>query len=104
MDWNSTLKINKLLTIIFLSAAMIFVGSFTTVVAEEEPGDAMEKAADVYNKNKSNERYQVVCNREAPVGSRIKKKVCRTVASTEIQQRETSRALKQRRIGVGNQQ
>ena len=82
---------------------MIFAGSFNTVVAEEEPGDAMEKAADVYNKNKSNDRYQVVCKREAPVGSRIKKKVCRTVASTENSQREIKKTMNKMRTSVGNQ-
>jgi hypothetical protein len=91
------MKINKLLTIVFLAMALAL--NFTNVFADDE----LDEAADQYNKNKSNDRYKVVCTREAPVGTRIKKKVCRTVAMIEQGQHAAKEALSKLRTNVGNQ-
>jgi hypothetical protein len=103
MKLNSAIQINKLLTLSFLSIVLFFSGSFTIISAKEDVDPDLEKAADQYNKNKSNEKYQVVCKREAPVGSRIKKKVCRTVAMNQNSQRQIKKTMQKMRTSVGNQ-
>ena len=82
---------------------MILTGNFMNVVAEEETEDDLDKAADTYNQKKSNDKYKVVCTREAPVGTRIKKKVCRTIAVMENSQRDAKKAMDRLRTSVGNQ-
>ncbi len=104
MDWNLMMKTNKLWTICLLSAALTMAGNFTNAVAEEKTTDELEEAANVYNKNKSDVRYEVVCKREAPVGTRIKKKVCRTVASVQNSQREVRKMMREKASSIGNKQ
>jgi len=94
------MKLNKLMTLFFLIMALAI--NVNPVFAGDEPDEALEKAADLYNKNKSNDKYKVVCKREAPVGSRIKKKVCRTVEMVDNSQREAREKLGRMRTSVGN--
>ena len=103
MDRNSTIQIRKITTIGLLGAALLLAGNFTNVVAREKVDADLDKASDQYNKNKSNDKYKVVCKREAPVGSRIKKKVCRTVAMTNNSQREIKKTMQKMRTSVGKQ-
>jgi len=103
MKLNLTLQVNKLLTLSFLSMVLFFSGSFTIISAKEDVDPELEKAADQYNKNKSNDKYKVVCKREAPVGSRIKKKVCRTVAMNQNSEREIKKTMQKIRTSVGKQ-
>ena len=97
------MKTNKLLTIFLLTLAMLLAGNFTYASTDDETQDEMDEAADQYNKNVSNARYHVVCTREAPVGSRIKRKVCRTVATIENSQREIKQRMQKLRTSIGPQ-
>ena len=97
------MKTNKLLTIFLLTLAMLLAGNFTYAATDDETQDALDKTADQYNKNISNARYQVVCTREAPVGSRIKRKVCRTVATIENSQRKIKERMQKLRTSIGPQ-
>lgn len=103
MDRNSTIQIRKLTTIGFFGIALFLAASFTHVVAAEKTGEEVDEVADQYNKNKSNDKYKVVCTREAPVGSRIKKKVCRTVAMVSNAQKEITRNMKNMRTSIKKQ-
>lgn len=67
-----------------------------TTLADEE----LEEVADQYNRNKSNKRYKVVCRMEAPIGSRIKRKVCRTVATMDRSRTEARRTMDRLRTSV----
>jgi hypothetical protein len=103
MDGNSTIQIGKLTSIGLLALVLLFAGNFTNVAAKEKTGGDLDQAADQYNKNKSNDKYKVVCKREAPVGSRIKKKVCRTVAMVNNTQKEIRQNMMKMRTTVGKQ-
>jgi hypothetical protein len=92
---------NKLLTIFLLTTALTF--SYNSVLAKEDTAPALDAAADQYNKNKSNDKYKVVCRREAPIGSRIKKRVCRTVAMMDGEERMAKEVLDRLRTSVGRQ-
>lgn len=96
------MKINKLLTMVLLVMALAV--NFTNVFAQNAVDDELDTIADQYNKNKATDKYKVVCTREAPVGSRIKKKVCRTVGMVEYAQKEAREAMSRLRTGVGNQE
>ena len=102
------METNKLLTIFLLTLAMLLAGNFAYAaedddLQDDDLQDDLDNAADLYNKNQSDENYKVVCTREAPVGSRIKKTVCRTVLTIGRSQREARRSLDRVRGGVGNQ-
>ncbi len=97
------MKTNKLLTIFLLTLAMLLAGNFTYAATNDETQDALDETADQYNKNVSNARYHVVCTREAPVGSRIKRKVCRTVATIKNSQREIKEKMQKLRTSIGPQ-
>ena len=103
MDRNLTIQIRKLTSTGLLALALLVAGNFTNVAAKEKTGEDLDQVADQYNKNKSNDKYKVVCKREAPVGSRIKKKVCRTIAMGENSEREIKKTMQKMRTSVGNQ-
>jgi hypothetical protein len=97
MNSKFTFQFKKIITTGLFALVLVFTGNVTNA------DDSLDKAADQYNKNKSNDRYEVVCKREAPVGSRIKKKVCRTVAMSENSQREIKQSMQKLRTTVGKQ-
>ncbi len=80
-----------------LVSVCLFLGSGFTVTYADDETDAI---ADQYNKNKSKSKYKVVCRKEAPIGSRIKRKVCRTVASMGRSQTEARRQMDKLRGSV----
>ena len=90
------MKIVKSFTLVLISCCLFLGSGFTTASADEET-DAI---ADQYNKNKSNSKYKVVCRKEAPIGSRIKRKVCRTVASMGRSRTEARRQMDRLRSSV----
>ncbi len=92
---------NKILTIFLLTLTMGTTGVLTQAASEDEKQRELDMAADEYNKKKTNDKYKVVCKREAPVGSRIKKKVCRTVAVMENTRKEAQRSIQKMRTSVG---
>lgn len=85
------MKIYKTLTTFFL--AMLLAGNLTHVSAEDEIQKDLDKAAELYNTNKSDDNYKVVCKRETVVGTRIKKKICRTVATMNQARKEARRRM-----------
>jgi len=88
--------------LLFLSL-FLCAGISTTVLADDGSQGELNAAADQYNRNKSEVRYKVVCRMEAPIGSRIKRKVCRTVTVIERSSREAKRILDRMRTSVGDQ-
>jgi hypothetical protein len=97
------MNIHKLLSVILFSFTLFLAGNLTNVLAEDEIDEDLAKAAEEYNQTQ-NEKRKVICKKEAPIGSRIKKKVCRSVASIERDEKEGNRYLKRRRITSGQQQ
>jgi hypothetical protein len=93
-----TMKINQLLVMCFLTMTLSI--HFTNVFAADGIDAALDESADQYNKNKSNDQYKVVCRREAPLGSRIKKNVCRTVAMMNGEQRLAKEVTRKLRTSI----
>ena len=89
------------ITAIFLCILSIGVSTNISYAATNE-GD-LSDAQNQYNKNKSNDKYKVVCRKEAPIGSRIKRKVCRTVAMSINSQRQIRQTFNKLRTSVGDQ-
>ena len=98
------MKIKKLVSIFLFSLAMICAGNLTHVLAEDATEEDLKKAADAYNKKQTYDGYKVVCKKEAPIGSHIKKKVCRTVATIDRQHRDAKRVMDKSRISLGEPQ
>ena len=97
------MKTNKLLTIFLLTLAMLLAGNFTYASTDDEIQKDPDDAADLYKTNKSDDNYKVVCTREAPVGTRFKRKVCRTVSTIKATRKEAKRGLNRVRGSVGTQ-
>lgn len=95
------MKIKKLPVIFFLT--MLLALNISNAFAKDEVDDALDEVADQYNKNKSNDNYKVVCKREAPLGSRIKREVCRTVAMVKNSQKEARKTMSRLRTTIGKQ-
>ena len=91
------MKNDRRSVLVLLTLSIVLSGSVTPLFAEE---DALDQAEETFNADKSNDKYKVVCTREAPVGSRIKKKVCRTIAQSENTQREIKRSFTRVRTSV----
>ncbi len=98
------MKMHKLLSLFLFSLALICAGNFTNVLAEDTPESDLDKSAATYNQKQKNNKNKVVCKKEARVGTRIKKKVCRTVATMEKEAEHGKRFLKRSRVSVGDQE
>ena len=96
------MKTNKLLTIFLLTLAMLLAGNFTYASTDDEIQKDLDDAADLYKMNKSDDNYKVVCTREAPVGTRIKRKVCRTVATAKQSRKDARRTMNKVRGSIRN--
>lgn len=72
--------------------------------AADEADEDLQKIAEDYNEDKSNERSKVVCTMEATTGSRFKTKVCRSVGTMERQTKEGRQLLDRSRTSVGKQE
>ncbi|NKB35759.1 MAG: hypothetical protein GKR93_01130 [Gammaproteobacteria bacterium] len=94
------MTIKKLLAIYLCALALGMTSNISYAAASD--GDLGE-AENQYNKNKSNDKYKVVCRKEAPIGSRIKRKVCRTVQMSINSQRQIKQTMNKLRTSVGNQ-
>ena len=94
------MKINRLLPILFFSLTIIFAGNSTTVLAEQTTDEELDQAVDKYNEKQKYEGRKIVCKKEAQIGTRIKKKVCRTVASIERDRKEAKRMMDRRQRDV----
>ena len=90
------MKIKKLLPILFFSLTLVFAGNFTTVIAEETTDEELDQAAEKYNEKQKYDGRKLICKKETVIGSRIKKKVCRTVASIERDREEAKRMMDKR--------
>ena len=97
------MEIQKSPLVYSLVFASALVGIFTHVAAADRDQEVLDEVADQYNRNKSNDKYKVVCKKEAPIGSRIKQKICRTVAMSANSQREIKRTMDKLRTSVGKQ-
>jgi len=94
------MKINRLLPILFFSLTIIFAGNSTTVLAERTTDEELDQAAEKYNEKQKNEGRKLVCKKVAKIGTRIKTKVCRTVASIERDRKEAKRMMDRRQRDV----
>ena len=94
------MKIWKLSAILFCVLSLGLNANLSYAAASD--GDLGE-TQNQYNKNKSNDKYKVVCRKEAPIGSRIKRKVCRTVAMSINSQRQIRQTFNKLRTSVGDQ-
>lgn len=90
------MNIKKCFYLLLFSLCLSLAGGSPAVFADAET-DAI---ADQYNRNKSKSKYKVVCRKEAPIGSRIKRKVCRTVASIDRSQNQARKAMNSLRTSV----
>lgn len=61
------------------------------VSAADQDEAQLEKAVEAHNAGVTDESQQLVCRKEAVTGSRIKKTVCRTVATMEAEQEAAKR-------------
>lgn len=94
------MKIKKLLSVYLCVLALALTGTISYAAADDSD---LDEAENQYNKNKSNDKYKVVCRKEAPIGSRIKKKVCRTVQMSSNSQRQIRQTMNKLRTSVGQQ-
>ncbi len=75
-----------------LAAAILAVNAADARAAREPVDDAdLQQAVAAYNSRVELESQELVCRREAPVGTRIKKTVCRNKGLLEREQREAKR-------------
>lgn len=96
---------SKLIRIIVsLGIMLVSAGPAAIAYAADDAEEDLQKIADDYNQDKSNERSKVVCTMEATTGSRFKTKVCRSVGTMERQTKEGRQLLDRSRTSVGKQE
>jgi hypothetical protein len=96
---------NQLVRLILcLGIALVSAGPAAISFAADEAEAGLQKIADDYNEDKSNERSKVVCTMETQTGSRFKNKVCRSVGTMERQSKEGRQLLDRSRTSVGKQE
>ena len=78
----------------------MLAGNLTNILVAETTDEDLDKAAAAYNQKQEKDRNKVVCKKEAQIGTRIKKKVCRTVATIERQAEEGKALMQRKRISV----
>ena len=80
--------------IILFSLTLAFAGSGTSVLAAEEAvADEGTKVAEDYNKKQKYESRKLVCKKEAQLGTRVKRKVCRTRAAMDKAERDAKEII-----------
>ncbi len=94
------MRINRLLSLFLLSLIMLSTGISTNVLAKDETTEELDNIAEQYNRKIKDDKYKVVCRKETRVGTRFKKKVCRTIASMEREANEAKKMLSQKRTSV----
>lgn len=76
-----------------VAIAVVLATIFTVAMAEEtydvdaSEEEQIEKATQAYNARQADDSTKVVCGLETQKGTRFKRKVCRTVATTETNER-----------------
>lgn len=75
-----------------LAAAMLVLVAVDARAAREPVDEEdLQQAVAAYNSRVELESQELVCKREAPVGTRIKKTICRNKGLLEREQREAKR-------------
>ena len=64
--------------------------------------DRIQKIAEAYNAEQTDERSKIVCKKEAEVGTRFKKTVCRSMATIEAEREHAKRSLHRMRTFTSN--
>lgn len=73
---------------------MVLVTALNARAAREpESDDDLQQAVAAHNSRVELESQELVCDKEAPVGTRIKKTVCRNKGLLEREQRDARRYL-----------
>jgi hypothetical protein len=81
---------------ILLSALALLAGAGCASSAGTQAETQMNQDAEAYNAAQTSAEKKVVCEMEAVTGTRMKQKVCRTVAEMERDEENAERMLKER--------
>ena len=73
---------------------LLITGMGTTPAGARDPNEEeLQKMAEAYNAKKEAPAQEVVCKQEARVGSRIKRPVCRTKGTLEVEKWNIERVM-----------